>query len=526
MSSIDTDLKLFIKFCILPFYLIYFALKFIISVPYWIYLRLRNERADANYVRMVYGSRETNLPTPTYNQNDDVVYTEELIKKGRELLRTNPFPSDEDIFDKFIDYLQAAYEEYNLPVPSPVVLKPLNALVQQLIAAEKFNVFPAPPSNASALELAQYRDSLSGFFRLHENPAQILSTFNDTVGAVWIAFCNRLPDIFFHDSPNETPFAIPLTAIGNMTEPIESIFKHFTDETLAASPLFIPIRRTLEANRKRITDNLPPTKKHLSAPADFAGTPKQAISAYLGGTPFKALFDLTVPFNIPDETRFAGMWCVAPSGTGKSTLLRQMILEDLKKDAAVILMDSTGGITETFRNLKSIADRLVIIDPDPDHPIALNPLDIPKTDANLAIDQLEYLFSSLLETKLTANQSVLFRNLFRLLSIVPDATLDTFRTLLTTSYKDYPEEIKQRVKQLPQRTQDFFSKEFDTKQYSDRRLEVVARLPPKQNSGLGKQWIRARSSSSTIRCSCWETRVLNSSGASSSLRSSPLPNNV
>jgi hypothetical protein len=77
------------------------------------------------------------------------------------------------------------------------------------------------------------------------------------------------------------------------------------------------------------------------------------------------------------------------------------------------------------RDIKAFEDRMIVIDPGADNPIGLNPLDIPVANTDYAIDQLQYLFASLLETKMTANQTVLFRNVFRLLIRVPKATLET-----------------------------------------------------------------------------------------------------
>src|SRR6202035_161393 len=107
---------------------------------------------------------------------------------------------------------------------------------------------------------------------------------------------------------------------------------------------------------------------------------------------------------LPEETRFSGHWIVAPPGRGKTTLLHSMVMEDLKKDGCIILMDSKGDLTEPFRTMKDIQDRLIIIDPSLEHPIGFNPLDVPQTEVNQSIELLEYLFSSLLEFKLTPAQ--------------------------------------------------------------------------------------------------------------------------
>ena len=136
-------------------------------------------------------------------------------------------------------------------------------------------------------------------------------------------------------------------------------------------------------------------------------------------------------------------------------------------------MDSKGDLIEPIRSLTEIQDRLIIIDPDPQNPVAINPLDIAHTDIAQSVDLLEYLFASLLEFKMTAMQTTLFRSVLRALVLAfPNPTLDTFRDLLTNGYDKY----KEHIAALPPDLQDFFHKDFNEKNYLDRRREVLQRL--------------------------------------------------
>jgi ABC-type cobalamin/Fe3+-siderophores transport system ATPase subunit len=85
-------------------------------------------------------------------------------------------------------------------------------------------------------------------------------------------------------------------------------------------------------------------------PADHKGTPIELIEAYLADTPFKDFFLSKVPFSISQETHFSGHWIVAPPGRGKSTLLHTMFLEDIKRNASIILMDSKGDLINQLKN--------------------------------------------------------------------------------------------------------------------------------------------------------------------------------
>ena len=173
---------------------------------------------------------------------------------------------------------------------------------------------------------------------------------------------------------------------------------------------------------------------------------------------------------IPEEARFSGCWIVAPPGRGKTTLLHSMIMEDLKKDASIIVMDSKGDLINPIRELAFIADRLVIIDPH--NPIALNPLDVPKTNVRKAVGHLEYIFSALLEAKITPKQQALFRSVLRALVIGFDnPTIEVFRDIISNGVKKY----KDQIARLPPDLQDFFNKEFD-RDYDATRNELIWRL--------------------------------------------------
>src|SRR5438270_54132 len=98
---------------------------------------------------------------------------------------------------------------------------------------------------------------------------------------------------------------------------------------------------------------------------------------------------------------------------------------------------------------------------------------IAQTDLAQTVDLLEYLFASLLEFKMTAMQTTLFRSVLRsLVSAFPNPTLETFRDLLTNGYESYREHIEK----LPPDLKDFFYKDFNEKGYADRRREVLQRL--------------------------------------------------
>jgi hypothetical protein len=300
---------------------------------------------------------------------------------------------------------------------------------------------------------------------------------------------DHIPDLLYHAMVTticsiidalpilrESPFTVPLISLlPDPNDVVDRIIGTLSASELADAGLFTTLQDQIYRNICDFSGVSPAgaSNKRLIFAAEADLSPEKLVETYLAGTPFHSLFLSPAPFVLPDDTRFSGHWVIAPPGRGKTTLLHAMVMDDLKKDATVILMDSKGDLIEPFRHLKGIASRLIIVDPDPDNPIAINPLDIPKQDVSLAVSNLEYVFSSLLESKMTPLQTVLFRSILRaLITAFPNPTLETFRDILTNGIERYAD----YVGKLPQDLKDFFLKEFNTKVYEDRRKEIVWRL--------------------------------------------------
>lgn len=149
-----------------------------------------------------------------------------------------------------------------------------------------------------------------------------------------------------------------------------------------------------------------------------------------------------------------------------------MAAEDLEKDAAVILIDSKGDLIEPIKQLKSIQDRLLLIEPDADSAFALNPLDVSHTSIVQAVSLIEYIMAGLLDAKFTALQSTLFRNVVpAIIETMPAPTLDTFKEVMV---KGLPS-----LDKLNPHARQFFENRdtgFYSKTYESTRKEVVWRL--------------------------------------------------
>jgi hypothetical protein len=88
---------------------------------------------------------------------------------------------------------------------------------------------------------------------------------------------------------------------------------------------------------------------------------------------------------------------VGKTGTGKSTLLLNMILDDLKNRRGAVVIDPRGDLVGDLldRIPATLADRLVLIDPAQDNPASFNPLE--GDDPHLAVDNLVGIFSRIFQ---------------------------------------------------------------------------------------------------------------------------------
>jgi hypothetical protein len=174
------------------------------------------------------------------------------------------------------------------------------------------------------------------------------------------------------------------------------------------------------------------------------------------------------PLTIPAASRFAGTWIVAPPGRGKTNLLHNLIAADLKKPCTIVLMDSKGDLINSYKGYNDV----VVIEP---HAVEINPFQLGSSTRTL--DFLEYIFSALLETKLTPKQTTLFRCCLALMLKIPNATIETFRRVLVHGWKPY----EPYVMELDEDNRDFFhvegrKSEFDGGQYNETKQEVLQRL--------------------------------------------------
>jgi hypothetical protein len=136
---------------------------------------------------------------------------------------------------------------------------------------------------------------------------------------------------------------------------------------------------------------------------------------------------------------------VGKTGTGKSTLLLNLILNDLKNRRGAVVIDPRGDLVGDLldRIPATLADRLVLIDPTQTNPASFNPLE--GDDPHLAVDNLVGIFSRIfqrhwgprIDDTLRVACLTLMRRANPTLALVPPLLTDKqFRAEFTTDLDD------------------------------------------------------------------------------------------
>lgn len=279
--------------------------------------------------------------------------------------------------------------------------------------------------------------------------------------AFYTSFSNLLAALPLLSGPSERP-QFQMSIYGTNTA--SGIISPFT------SPIFS--RTVEEIVDKRVAAALAIKAKHYeeNSPAEnLARLPDALTSVYLS----------SYPATIPPKSRFEGTWIVAPRGRGKTTLLSNLLKNDLnavaKGKASIIIFDSKGQFIDHAKRLARFSsgdlhNKLVLLEPDAS--LAINPLDLGASTGH-TISLLEYVFSGLLESKPTPLQSTLFRSVLMAMKEIPEATFSTFRQFLIDGWKPYREHLEK----LHPEDRDFFLKgEFDNKKYNDARESLLWRI--------------------------------------------------
>jgi hypothetical protein len=173
--------------------------------------------------------------------------------------------------------------------------------------------------------------------------------------------------------------------------------------------------------------------ENLPTALDATDEVKREIN-FFGKTLFK---NRETIFGINDKDRRRHLWTIGKTGTGKSTLIANMAIDDLKKGRGLAVIDPHGDLCEIILDYvpKSRINDVVYFNPaDKDYPIVINPLEVTnKEEAELVVSGIVSIFNKIFGFSWGPRLEYILRNSLMTLAEVPNSTLKDVPSLLTNA---------------------------------------------------------------------------------------------
>lgn len=185
-----------------------------------------------------------------------------------------------------------------------------------------------------------------------------------------------------------------------------------------------------------------------------------------------------IPFGIKRADRRAHMYLLGKTGTGKSTLLEALMVDDMKKGFGFALVDPHGDLVKKIKAQipqDRIGDVIDFDVPNPFQPYGFNPLtNVPEAKRPLAASGLIQVFKHLWADTWGPRLEYILRNCLISLFDYPEATMSDILKLLSDRY------FREKVVAFVSNTQvkEFWHKEYD--HYPERfRVEAISPIQNK-----------------------------------------------
>ncbi len=196
-----------------------------------------------------------------------------------------------------------------------------------------------------------------------------------------------------------------------------------------------------------------------------------------------------VPFGIKSKDRDRHMYVIGKTGMGKSTLLENMAIQDLRNGEGLAFLDPHGGTIERLLDYipeDRIKDVVYIAPFDLEHPVAFNVMeDVGYDKRHLVVSGLMATFKKIWEDAWSARMEYILTNTLLALLEYPDATLLGVNRMYTD--KEYRKKVVDNVKDPV--VKDFWTKEFAN--YGDRYTqEATPAIQNKVGQFTGNPLIR------------------------------------
>ena len=225
---------------------------------------------------------------------------------------------------------------------------------------------------------------------------------------------------------------------------------------------------------------------NLPASIDIDESEKQKIN-FFGRTQFK---NTEAIFGIKDVDRRRHIWVVGKTGTGKSTLIANMVIDDLKKGRGVAVIDPHGDLCETVLDYipKNRINETIYFNPaDRQFPISINPLEVTtKEEAELVVSGLMSIFTKVWANVWSARMEYILRNSLLTLADIEGSTLIDVLKLL--SEPDYRNRVTQKMKD--ETLKSFWVNEFN-KMPANLQAEAISPIQNKVGQFVTSPMIRS-----------------------------------
>ncbi|QQG47512.1 MAG: TraM recognition domain-containing protein [Candidatus Woesebacteria bacterium] len=140
-------------------------------------------------------------------------------------------------------------------------------------------------------------------------------------------------------------------------------------------------------------------------------------------------------YGIKTVDRRRHIWLVGKTGTGKSTFIANMAIDDLKKGRGLGVIDPHGDLCDIILDFipsSRINDTVIFNPADKDFPIVINPLEVKnKEEAELVVSGIVAIFNKIFGFSWGPRLEYILRNTLLTLAAIPDSTLENVLTALT-----------------------------------------------------------------------------------------------
>lgn len=179
---------------------------------------------------------------------------------------------------------------------------------------------------------------------------------------------------------------------------------------------------------------------------------------FFGKTVFK---NKDTIFGIKDIDRRRHIWAIGKTGTGKSTLIANMAIDDLKKDRGLAIIDPHGDLCDIILNYipKHRINDVIYFNPaDINYPVVINPLEVTnKEEAELVVSGIVSIFNKIFGFSWGPRLEYVLRNSLSTLAQVPNSTLKDVPLILTN--KAFRTKVEMELKD--EVLKNFWINEFD-----------------------------------------------------------------